>query len=330
MTPPARPLLDHRLIIVTGKGGVGKTTVACQVAEAARRAGKRVLLAETTPIESAAARFERNPDPLGYEGRAVRPGLQAIRIDPHDALAHYVRLQTGLGLVTDRILASETFRQLLEAAPGWRELILLGKIWHAEQSTEPGGRPTYDVIVVDAPATGHGLTFLDVPRIAQQAVRAGPLARHAGWVETLVRDRARTLLLPVTLPEELPVQETIELVTRARADLDLNVDRLVVNRCPATPTAALERWLCDPGNETAFEVWPEQGALAALSTHARSRAALAEQECRRVSEACRLPIVRLPTLPHGAEADSGWEAEAERVLAEPHWLESRSAGASAA
>lgn len=327
MTATPRSLLDHRLIIVTGKGGVGKTTVSCLLAEAARRAGRRVLLAETAPIEAVAARFEPAPAPLGYEGRELRPGLHAIRIDPHEALAHYVRLQTGLGAVTDRILGSETFRQLLEAAPGWRELILLGKLWHAEQSAE-NGRPLYDLIVVDAPATGHGLTFLDVPRVAQQAVRAGPLARHAGWVETLVHDRERTLLLPVTLPEELPARETIELVTRAREDIDIGVDRIVVNRCPPSPSKALNAVLAAGG--TTFEAWPTPASLLPLVDHAASRAALAARERTHVSTACELPVVDVPVLPGGAEGGSGWSDTADAILAPPCWTDRERAGATAA
>lgn len=327
MTATPRSLLDHRLIIVTGKGGVGKTTVSCLLAEAARRAGRRVLLAETAPIEAVAARFEPAPAPLGYEGRELRPGLHAIRIDPHEALAHYVRLQTGLGAVTDRILGSETFRQLLEAAPGWRELILLGKLWHAEQSAE-NGRPLYDLIVVDAPATGHGLTFLDVPRVAQQAVRAGPLARHAGWVETLVHDRERTLLLPVTLPEELPARETIELVTRAREDIDIGVDRIVVNRCPPSPSKALHAVLAAGG--TTFEAWPPPASLLPLVDHAASRAALAARERAHVSQACELPVVDVPVLPGGAEGGSGWSDTADAILAPPCWTDRERAGATAA
>lgn len=327
MTSTQRSLLDHRLIIVTGKGGVGKTTIACLVAEAARRAGQRVLLAETAPIEAVASRFERNPLPLGYDGRTLRPGLQAIRIDPHEALAHYVRLQTGLGVVTDRILRSEIFRQLLEAAPGWRELILLGKLWHAEQS-EVGGRKEYDLIVVDAPATGHGLTFLDVPRVAQQAIRAGPLARHAGWVEGLIHDPERTLLLPVTLPEELPARETTELVTRARDEMNISVDRIVVNRLPPRPSSALHEALAAP--DLRFEHWPPPASLVPLVEHAASRARLAEAERERVSANCDLPVVDVPILPGGIEGGDPWSEVADALLAAPVWPATERSGESAA
>jgi anion-transporting ArsA/GET3 family ATPase len=102
-----------------------------------------------------------------------------MRIDPYEALAEYLGLQIGLRGVVRRVFGNRAFRQLMDASPGWRELITLGKIWHLEQMKEANGKPRFDLIVVDAPATGHGLTFLDVPRVVGSAVRAGPLRRHA-------------------------------------------------------------------------------------------------------------------------------------------------------
>ena len=118
--------------------------MSCALAEAARRAGKKVLLAETAALESVASKFEEKPAPLGYAGRdAASRTATPMRIDPYDALAEYIRLQMGIGAVTDRILKTETFRQLLEAAPGWRELIILGAIWHNEQKRmRPESRST--------------------------------------------------------------------------------------------------------------------------------------------------------------------------------------------
>lgn len=330
MSSQSKNLIDHRLVIVTGKGGVGKTTVACCLAEAARRAGKKVLLMETAPLESVTARFEIRPEPLGYQGRSLRPGLHALRIDPHEALADYLRLQMGLGLVTDRLLTTDTFRQLLEAAPGWQELIILGKIWHLEQKRDERGAPFYDLLVIDAPATGHGLTFLDVPRVVQSAVRAGPLTRHAGWVEAMVHDRERALLLPVTLPEELPVSETIELVTRARESIDIGVDRIVVNRLPARPTPALREATDALPATLVTDALPPVASLRELVGHADSRAALAFAERARVSLACDLPLVDLPARADAYSPTGAWEEDAKRILDEPARPETAGFEASAA
>lgn len=330
MPPADRSLLDFRLVVVTGKGGVGKTAVACALAEAARSAGQRVLLAETAPVEAIAARFETDPAPLGYEGRTLRPNLHAMRIDPHEALADYVRLQTRMGLVTDRMLQSTTFREMLDAAPGWRELIILGKIWHLEQARDRGGRPRYDLIVIDAPATGHGLTFLDVPRVVQRAIHTGPLMRHAGWVEALVHDRERTLLLPVTLAEDLPVSETIELVARARDEIDIGIDRVVVNRVPAPIPSGLEAATARLPAELDFEALPPRAALERLVGHAATRGAVATAQRARVSRDTGLPVVDLPTLAEGFGGDAAWTRHAGRILAAPAWPAQAEAGADAA
>lgn len=317
MQSSARGLLERRLLVVTGKGGVGKTAVSCAIGEAARQAGRRVLLVETAAHEQIAACFERDPRPLGHAGRPLAPGLHALRIDPHQALAEYARLQLHLPAVTDRILASETFGQLLAAAPGWRELIVLGKIWHLEQSRDAKGRPDWDLIVVDAPATGHGLTFLDVPRVAQQAIRAGPLSRHAAWVEALVRDPARTLLVPVVLPEELPVVETQELVTRAREQIGIAVDRIIVNQMPSGRALRAFGDLARCADEPALEALPTLAAMRAILEHRAERDREALRWRREVARRCALPVVDLPQIGAGFAAESGWTDRACDVLAAP-------------
>jgi len=319
MTTATRSLLDYRLIVVTGKGGTGKTVVSSQLAEAARRAGRRVLLAETATTESIAPLFESNPRPLGYQGRELRPGLHALHIDPHEALADYARIQIGLGAVTDRILQTETFQQLLEAAPGWRELIILGKIWHLEQKKDASGRPLYDLLIVDAPATGHGLTFLDVPRVVQHAVRAGPLSRHASWVEALVHDHDRTLMLPVTLPEDLPVLETKELIDRARSDIDIGVDRIIVNRMPSRRSSDAASDVATLPADLDLECLPPVSMMKTLLEHSARRDDLAFEQRERVARLCSMPVVDLPFQARGFTGDSGWTDDVDWIIAPPRW-----------
>lgn len=312
------PLLDRRLVIVTGKGGTGKTSVVAALGLAGARAGKRVLLAETGRDENLPRLLARDGRPAGYEGRAYRTGLRSMRVDPYEALGEYLRLQLGVAPLVRLVLGNRGFRQLMDAAPGWRELITLGKVWHLEQQVAPGGGPLFDLLVIDAPATGHGLTFLDVPRVVQAAVRAGPLSRHAGAVEAMLQDPEATLLLPVALPEELPARETAELVERVRGGIGIRVDRIVVNAVPAPPfpaavpdldarLAALPPGLALPGA-------PSPEALARCAAHLRSRHELAQEYVGKLGKWTQLPLVTLPWLPEGVRGEAELEILA-RALA---------------
>ena len=152
------------LRLVQGDVGCGKTAVAASLAMAGAARGLRVVLAEVGHEEQAPGLIAPGSPAVGYGGREIRPRLRAMRVDPFAALAEYIGLQLGGMRLAKAVVDNAGFRQLMTAAPGWRELITLGKLWHLEQQHD-GERPDVDLIVVDAPATGHGLTFLDVPRL---------------------------------------------------------------------------------------------------------------------------------------------------------------------
>lgn len=321
---PLLSLLDRRLVVVTGKGGTGKTTVAAALALAAASAGRRVLVAEMGLDEHVPALLTPGAGPVGYEGRDLRKNLRVMRIDPYEALAEYLGLQIGLRGLVRRAFSSRSFRQLMDAAPGWRELITLGKIWHLEQMQLDDGTPRFDLIVVDAPATGHGLTFLDVPRVVGSAVRTGPLRRHAGWVEEMVRDPKRTALLPVALAEELPVRESAELIERLRDQVGVTVDRVIVNAVTAAPfppgledldhrIARLPRELVVPGA-------PSPAVLAACAAHLRSRHELNARWMRILADTTHLGLVVLPRIPRGVRGPADLASLAEALVAPPQEL----------
>jgi anion-transporting ArsA/GET3 family ATPase len=306
---------------VTGKGGTGKTTVSAALAVAAAKAGKRVLVAEMGRDEHIPRLLSPGSAAVGHVGRELMPRIRAMRIDPFEALGEYLTLQIGLKPLVNSVMNNRAFQQLMSAAPGWRELITLGKIWHLEQLREPDGRPSYDYIVVDAPATGHGVTFLDVPRVVVSAVHAGPLHQHTEAVEALIEDRERTLLLPVTLAEELPVRETSELIERVRSDLAIAVDRIVVNAVAPAPFPVgledLDGVLARLPDSSPLGALPPPSQLAACARTLRLRYELNAGFISEIAESTALPLVVLPQLQAGIEGPREIEVLADALLAAP-------------
>ena len=245
-----------------------------------------------------------------------------MRIDPYAALTEYLALQLGRR-VANLVVGNRGFRQLMSATPGWRELITLGKVWHLEQKGS-ADQPEVDLIVVDAPATGHGLTFLDVPHVVATAVRGGPLRRHAADVERLLADPERTRLLPVALAEELPVRETQELVERLQRERSIAIDRIVVNAVERAPLGARERALperlaaltgpCPVGADARV---PSPATLHACIAHRISRHALHRAHLRDLDARTGLPLVVLPYVAGGIRGPEDLAGLTAPLLAEP-------------
>ena len=223
-------LLSRRLVVLTGKGGVGKSVVGAALALAARERGKRVLLVEVAaPLE--ASRRLGGPPSRGRETEAS-PGLFTLNLDPQAVMDEYVRHMVKLDLVARRVLASPIYRRFFAAAPGLKELMVLGKIMVLEEARKRLSREAlWDLIVVDAPATGHGLAYLKVPLAASRAVPVGPIGHNARRVLRMLRDPGRTALVVVAAPEEMAVVEAVELHRAAESDVGIEPQAVVLNGC---------------------------------------------------------------------------------------------------
>jgi anion-transporting ArsA/GET3 family ATPase len=223
-------LFAHRLVVLTGKGGVGKSVVGAALALAARDRGKRVLLVEVAaPLE--AGRLLGGKPSLGRETEAL-PGLFTVNLDPAAVIDEYVRHVVRLEMFVRRILESPIYRRFFAAAPGLKELMVLGKVMVLEEARARfSHNPLWDLIVLDAPATGHGLAFLKVPLAASAAVPVGPVGHNARRVLALLRDPARTALLLVAMPEEMAVVEAVQFHRMAREEIGLLPSALVLNAC---------------------------------------------------------------------------------------------------
>jgi len=313
-----RPLLERRLVIVTGKGGTGKTSVAAALALAAAESGRRVLVAEVGRDEHVPRLLAPGAPPVGYAGRELAPRLSVMRIDPYAALGEYLGIQLRVRSAVELVLRNRAFRQLMDASPGWRELITLGKVWHLEQMREPGGGPRFDLLVVDAPATGHGISFLDVPRVVVSAVRTGPLRRNAELVEEMIADHDRTLLLPVAIAEELPARETADLVAKVRRELRIALDRVVVNALVSRPFPAgledLDVALARLPAEARWPGLPPPRVIAACAAHLRSRYELNRVYLQEIALRTGLPVVPLPFLFSGIRNPQDLRQLAEPLL----------------
>ena len=223
-------LLSRRVVFLSGKGGVGKSLVGAALAVAARERGKRVLLVEVAaPLE--AARLLGGPRSDGRETE-VLPGLFSVNLDPAAVMDEYVRHVVRIDMLARRILESPIYHRFFAAAPGLKELMVLGKIMVLEEARARfSSRPLFDLIVVDAPATGHGLAFLRVPLAASAAAPVGPIGHNARRVLALLRDRRRTALVVVAIPEEMAVVEAVQFHRLATEELRMEPLAVVLNGC---------------------------------------------------------------------------------------------------
>ncbi len=308
-------LEGRRLVFVTGKGGTGKTTVAASLALGLAERGHRVLLAELGRDAQAPRMLTAAPPRVGPEPERLAPGLDGIRIDPFAALEEYLRLQGMTGTWLARGLRQRGLHDLLVGTPGWRELITLGKLWYMAGGDTPtdATQRTWDRIIVDAPATGHGRTLLDVPRVVHSAVRSGPLARNAARVEAMLLDPTQTVLLPVCWPETLPVHETIELVDRIEGSVGIHVDRVVVNGV-ATPSP-VDAWpdlaeRVDALPDTA-DLVPRPSVVAGCVRWARDRSTAQRAALDELGRRLDKPHVALPHWPD--RSGPGVEPDLERL-----------------
>lgn len=238
-------MLPARLVFITGKGGVGKTTAAAALGQHAAGQGLRTLIVETANDGSLAQVFSFPH--LSAAPQRLQPNLDAVCVDSRQLVEQYFSRLMPFQWMADRLLSSSTFTALTTAAPGLTEFLLLERIlgW-----IDPGflgsRRRAYELVVVDGPATGHALTLLRAPGNIARMVPAGPIGGTAHKLAGLLADRRRTQVMVVSLAEEMVVRETIEVYRALDLDLALHVTRPVINRVfPRNFTGAESRLLGD-------------------------------------------------------------------------------------
>jgi anion-transporting ArsA/GET3 family ATPase len=291
-------------VIVTGKGGVGKTTVAVALGLRAASEGKRTIVCEVSSQENASRMFAHTA--VGFHEVEMEENLWSISIDPDESMREYVLLQLKVRAMRDMLFRSRIFNYLAAATPGLKELVTIGKIWELAQLDRKvkKGRK-YDLVIVDAPATGHGVGFLQTPRTFASIARVGPIHSQAQTLDRFITDHEHTGTAIVALPEEMPVNESMALERDLRDEVGVAVDRVYLNGLYP------ERFKKEEVEKLAQLAESENGTNGA--TKAAARAALSEFN-RAKSQRSQLNRLRrgveasVKTLPFLFEPELGVEA----------------------
>ena len=288
-------LLDRELVVVTGKGGVGKTTVAAAIALLGAHAGRRTIVCEVSGQR-------RIPGLLGHPtaggpGReeAVGADLWATTVDPEGALAEWAGQVVRPRAVVELAVRSKAFSGFVAAAPGARELVTITKAWELGRADRwRPGAAGYDLVVLDAPASGHGLGLLRTPHTYAEIARVGPIANQARLVTGLLADPRRCAVVAVATAEETPVGETLELQDALEQQFGRVPEAFIANGVLRDPLSS-----ADAAVVGAVADGTHPAVIAALRAR-RERSRTQAQQLRRLRRGARAPVVTLPFLPGGA------------------------------
>jgi anion-transporting ArsA/GET3 family ATPase len=272
--PLLEQLTRRQLLVVTGKGGVGKTAVSAVLGRIFARAGRRTLVVEVDPRENLHQML--GTPPSGGDILQAEPRLWVQNLKPRQVLDEVVRDQLKLELLTRRVLDSPVYQNFAAGAPGLKELAILGHALRLLRRIGPAGTPEIDTVILDAPATGHGVTLLAAPGLVTDVITSGPFAYMAGELQQLIADPGRCGIVVVTQAEEMPVQEALELRVALRERIGRDAEALIVN-----------------GLYPPLKQADHDNPLVSLWRHRR---ALNEAEMRRLAEGWEGLRIELPLL----------------------------------
>jgi anion-transporting ArsA/GET3 family ATPase len=220
-------LYNRRFVLFSGKGGVGKTTLAASFALSCARRGERTLLMELDAKNKASSLF--GVGEIDEEIREIDDNLYGVAVTPAEAMKEYALMVLKIKLIYRAVFENRVVSSFLRVIPGLNELVMLGKAYYHTKETDDRGRPKWDKVIVDAPATGHGIFFLKIPSVITNLIGSGLMFEEANRILGLLRDPKRTGIVVVTLAEDMPVNETLMLTDVLAQEMELPIACVVAN-----------------------------------------------------------------------------------------------------
>jgi anion-transporting ArsA/GET3 family ATPase len=286
-------VFDRRLILVVGKGGVGRSTVAAAIAGQCAARGRKTLLFETNANDRFGTYFDKPA--VGTDVVQLAPNLSAVNTNPAAALEEYGLMILKFRSVYEMVFENRVTRAFLRAIPGLDDYAMLGKAWF-HTTEEKRGKPVWDTVVFDMPASGHSMSMLRIPWVIDETVPEGPLTRDARTIKSLLTDPARTAAVLVTLAEEMPVNEAIELEEKL-SGLGIKPQQIVCNQVypqhfpPGAPvTKVLDTLAADPALPSPLRELTEHATLS------RDRRSLNERYLSELRARAKTPVFELPIM----------------------------------
>jgi energy-coupling factor transporter ATP-binding protein EcfA2 len=287
---PTPPLDQRKFLFITGKGGTGKTTVTAALAVALASRGKRVLIAVSEPKERISSLL--GVAPFGPDITSVGQDIFAVKINPEAAMREYGEMILRSRTVSEAVFGNKYVRGFFAAVPGLHQWAMLGKAWFHSTEKLPDGRQRFDMVLFDAPATGHGLDMLRVPKIIVDVVPPGLLRRDAERAWTMFKDPRESGVIIVALPEDMPANESLELAQAVTGELGLPIANVIVNQVvdlllhDAEREALSHPLALEPGD-------PGDAGLAAAVRRAIGERVQIDS-MRKIAEGIAAPLVTLP------------------------------------
>jgi anion-transporting ArsA/GET3 family ATPase len=298
--------LDRRLIVVAGKGGVGKSTLATAAALCGARRGKRVLVCELRTKERVSALL--GAPPVGPRIGRIDENIEAVNIDVHESMREYGLMVLKFRAIYDAVFENRLVRYFLNAIPSLAELVMLGKVLYHVDERLADGRHRYDLVILDAPATGHAVTLLRLPQVIVTTVPPGAMQKEARRMMDILTDSAVSTALLVTLGEEMPVNEAIDLDRALRDTVQMHRSAVVVNRYIEPRFSALER-------EAFARPDLRDNPIARAALEHSARADLCGRYLHKLDVEIELPLIRVPDMP--AESFGRPQVEAASRVLDP-------------